>query len=197
MGLEIAGILGREGRAYMMNIQQSLTKEHVEYPSAKKLFGLTFASMVFVAVGILLIVVGQWEEETPIIMIIIGFISVGFFGLCLIYCLYRLMNKRPSIIINGDGIMDNSSYIGGGLLKWSDIQDVVLYEFMGQRFIGLKLHDIERFMAQQSGMKKALIRMNKRMINMPVNIPQSGVRMPLDQLYTLIKETWMNAAVRG
>lgn len=190
-------MLGREGRVYMMNIQQSFTKEHVEYPSAKKLIGLAFASMVFVAVGILLIVVGQSEEETPIIMVIIGFISAGFFGLCLIYCLYRLMNKKASIIINGDGILDNSSYIGGGLLKWSDIQDVVLYEFMGQRFIGLKLHDTERFMAQQSGMKKALIRMNKRMINMPVNIPQSGVRMPLDQLYVLIRETWMNAAVRG
>lgn len=180
-----------------MNTEQSFAHEHVEYPGAKKLIGLAFGALVFVALGVLFIVLGQSEEEPPIMVIIIGYISVGFFGLCLVYCLYRLVNKKPSIIINQNGIMDNSSYIGGGQLQWSDIADVVLYEFMGQKFIGLKLHDTERFMARQSGMKKAFIRMNRRMLDMPVNIPQSGVRMPLDKLYVLIKETWMNAASRG
>ncbi|UVI30804.1 STM3941 family protein [Paenibacillus spongiae] len=169
-------------------------EELVVYPSPRKLLGLCAASIIFVLIGGGMIAISLSEEDSSVPILVIGLISILFFGLCLIYVLYRLLNKKPSIVLDDQGIMDDSSYIGGGLLRWDQIEEIMLYDFMGQRFIGLKLVDTQAFLTQQSGLKKVLIKLNRGMVKAPVNISQQGVTMPLGELYVQMMERWERSA---
>lgn len=168
-------------------------EELVIYPSPRKLFGLCAASIIFVLIGGGMFAVGLNEEELPVPVIAVGLVCVLFFGSCLIYLLYRLLNKKPSVVLDDQGMMDDSSYIGGGRLRWDQIEEIMMYDFMGQRFIGLKLADTQAFLTQQSGLKKMLMKLNRGMVKAPVNISQQGVAMPLGELYVQMVERWRSA----
>lgn len=162
----------------------------VIYPSTTKTIGLVLAALVFVVLGVVFIGVGQTGEEGSPGLVVIGGISVVFFGACLVYLVYRLFNRKPSLIVNDEGIVDHSSAIGGGELKWADIEEIMLYDYMGQRFIGIRLHDTETFLARQSGLKKTLMKANQGLVQATVNITQVAVKMPLEDLYVLMMEKW-------
>ncbi|MEY9096432.1 STM3941 family protein [Paenibacillus sp. RC84] len=160
------------------------------YPSTKKTIGLALAALVFVVLGVVFIGAGQSEEERSLGLVGIGGVSVVFFGACLVYLVYRLFNRKPSLIVNDEGIVDHSSAIGGGELRWADIEEIMLYDYMGQRFIGIRLHDTETYLARQSGFKKALMKANQGLVQATVNITQTAVKMPLEELYELMMEKW-------
>lgn len=171
-------------------MQQQSNNEMVLYQGTGKVIGLSIGALIFVLLGVLFVVGGLSEEKTHYLLVSIGVVSVVLFGLCLAYFVYRLFNRKPSIIVNEEGLLDNSSYIGGGFLRWEEIKDIVLYDFMGQRFIGIQLFDEEQFVNRQSAFKKGLMRLNSGMVQAPINIAQSGLKMPLDQLYGLIYKQW-------
>ncbi|CAM4442031.1 STM3941 family protein [Paenibacillus tarimensis] len=178
----------------MVNHQE---REIVEYPSTGKLLKLLLASLVFVALGAVFIVVGTSEEDRSLGMTLAGIVTVAFFGACLLYFVYRLINRKPSLIINDEGIEDNSSYTGGGKIRWEEIREIMLYEMMGQKFIGLKLYDEAAYLKRQSGFKKWLMKVNSGMVQAPVNVPQNGVKMKLDALHDMMSAKLEQAAARS
>ena len=45
-------------------------------------------------------------------------------ALLLLFTLYRILVRKPSVIVNSDGIIDGCSLIAGGLglIRWDDIE---------------------------------------------------------------------------
>ncbi|GIP41205.1 hypothetical protein J31TS4_44850 [Paenibacillus sp. J31TS4] len=169
-------------------------QQYVEYPSRKKSFGLLVSALVFVLLGILLTAVGLGEEESAAIAGI-GIICTLFFGFCLAYLLLRFIRRTPSLVVDDEGIVDQSSAIGGGRIRWDEMEDLKLYVFMNQAFIGIRLHDPESFLDRQGTWKRLLMKANRRMVDAPVNIAQTAVALPLDELYELLVGRW--AAANG
>ncbi|WJH36975.1 hypothetical protein N6H14_15595 [Paenibacillus sp. CC-CFT747] len=56
------------------------TKEIVIYPKTGKLVGLSVLSLVFVVLGAVFILAGLAEDETSIVLVVIGAVSVLFLG---------------------------------------------------------------------------------------------------------------------
>jgi len=94
------------------------------------------------------------------------------------------------VIINEEGILDNSSYIAGGLIRWDDIHNIELYQLAGQKMIGIQLKDPDSYLESQQGLKRQLIKINQGMVQAPVNIAQSALRMPLVQIYEEMHIRW-------
>ncbi|MFD0710818.1 STM3941 family protein [Paenibacillus sp. GCM10027626] len=163
------------------------------YPNVKKMVGLTIAALIFVVLGIIFVAVALTEQESAGALMAIGIISILFFGACLLYFMYRLINKKPSLVIDEEGLTDNSSYIGGGRLLWTDIKEIKLYMFMGQQFIGIELNDNQSYLDRQSGLKKMLMGLNRSMVKAPVNIAQNSFAIPLDQLCSYMVSMWEKA----
>jgi hypothetical protein len=55
--------------------------------------------------------------------------------------LFRLFFPRPSVIISRDGILDNASAVGAGMLKREEVEEVFAYDFRGQRRLGIVPRD--------------------------------------------------------
>jgi hypothetical protein len=117
----------------------------------------------------------------------IFYIGAPLFSLPLIYICYRLLKPAPSVIINQEGIFDNASAFGAGMIRWEEIKSMFTYKYMGQPFIGIIPVNIETILARQSIIKRFLFRMNKGMTQAPFAIPESVLPMSVEELLTKIQ----------
>ncbi|MFB9329284.1 STM3941 family protein [Paenibacillus aurantiacus] len=154
------------------------------YPAKAKTGSLTLAAALFVATGCSMI------ASDEVLIRLFGLLCVLFFGGCFIYLAYRMFNRQPSLLIDDEGVTDNSSYVGGGRLAWQDIVSIQLYDFMGQRMIGLTLRDPRALYDRQGRFKRLLLKANKGLVHAQVNIPQSALAIPLEQVYDMLLERW-------
>ena len=166
---------------------ENTNEDLVIYPKTGKMIILLLMSIVFVLLGGFLIYVGLEER---IMFVIIGIISILFFGFSGIFILNRLINKQPALIISKEGITDHSSYTAGGYIAWEEVRDITLYDLFNQRMIGIKLHDTDKFMSQQTGVKKMLMNTNKNMVDAPVNIAEASLPIGIEQLYLIMMKKW-------
>ncbi|YCI21099.1 hypothetical protein M1D71_05150 [Paenibacillus sp. Z3-2] len=45
-------------------------------------------------------------------------------------------------------------------MAWRDVENIFMYELMGQKMIGIKLRDEKAFLDRQNGMKRKLMTVN-------------------------------------
>ena len=159
----------------------------VIYPKLGKLLVL---SAVFVLIGLALTYFGLMGEDNEPFIVIIDVLCTVIFGLCLVYYVARIKNKKPSLIVNDEGITDQSSYIEAGVIRWEEVKNIEIYSLMNQRMIGIKLYHPEEFMSKQRGFKKMLMRANQGMVDTPINIAESGLPMSLDKVYLIMLKKW-------
>src|ERR1041385_4480948 len=106
------------------------------YPKKVKLLTIALGSLLFVILSFYVarnhaMGLDLWT------IIIISYVGIPFFGLCLVYAIYRLLVPKPAVVISDEGIFDNASAVGAGMLRWEEIAHVFAYDFMGQRMLGI------------------------------------------------------------
>ena len=159
----------------------------VIYPSRTKLLLLALGSLVFVLVGVF---IAQQEQVLigPLEVIVGSYIGVPFFGLCFVYAVYRLLDPKPAVIISMEGLFDNASAIGVGMLPWEEITDVYLYEFMGQRMLGIVIQDGDALIERQPHIRRVIAKINRSLVGSPINISQVSLPISIEELLERIEE---------
>ncbi|MED4530918.1 STM3941 family protein [Metabacillus fastidiosus] len=157
----------------------------------RKIIMLSFLSIMFLLLGFLLIIL-TWGENM-IFPQVLGVLIVLIFGFCLIYYVKVLVAKEPALVISNEGITDNSSYIGAGLVKWNEIENIDFFEMSGQLFLGISTYDRDLIINRMSGMKRIFNRMNKGLLNTQVNIAVKNLDCPIDELVEVINNRWQGA----
>ncbi|MBS4220737.1 hypothetical protein KHA96_20775 [Bacillus sp. FJAT-49711] len=157
----------------------------------KRMVMLTIFSLIFVILGIFILAGGL--VESSIGLMIIGILTIIVFGLCIIYYIIVLIKREPAIIISNDGIIDKSSYIGAGLVRWTEIEAFEFINFSGQVYLGIFTIDRDLIINRMSGMKKVFTRINKGLLETQVNIPVKNLNCSMDELVDVINERWEQA----
>ncbi|WP_042148720.1 STM3941 family protein [Paucisalibacillus sp. EB02] len=150
---------------------------------------------IFVAVSGLLLIIGFTENGSDSFKLIIaGALGFTFFGLCMVYYVISMFKRKPALIVNQEGIIDQSTYIGAGLVKWDEIADVDFVSFSGQTYLGIYTLDPELIVERSSSFKKMLNRMNKGLLDTQVNIPVKILDCSMDELVETIRKFWKQAS---
>jgi hypothetical protein len=131
---------------------------------------------------------------------IIGTIGILFFGLCFTYLIYRTIFPRPAVILTNEGIIDHSTLLSTGLIKWEDIKEVKIYDFspannytkVHQKFLGILPKNANNFVESQKWLKRNLLRINQNYVDIPINIPENLLNIPLEKLEQEIKKRMSN-----
>jgi hypothetical protein len=165
----------------MDDLQSQLTPDaFVAYASRAKLTLAALGCGAFLVIGIFI-----WREGGTDYRIFAA-IDWGFFGLMLLLALARILRAAPSLIINQFGIFDNSSAFGGYLLPWEEIHSFYVSSIKNQKFISIRVHDLERFLGRQPAMRAGLMRMNMKLVGAPVNIATASLPLKMEELWKII-----------
>lgn len=70
---------------------------------------------------------------------IIALVGIIFFGYICIYYIKRASEGTPLVIVNKEGIIDNSSAIAVGFIPWENIGKIYIKSTLGNKFIHLNL----------------------------------------------------------
>ena len=153
--------------------------------SRLRLLGYFAGGLAFVALGVFLMVDAKRYD---LFDIVIGLVTVAFFGAIAVTAFYRLVTAAPAIIINADGIVDNASGVSVGLIPWDQIREVREYRVQNQVFLGIVTKDLNALLKKQPRWKRTAIRANLSMGAAPVNIPQAALGMKISDLVREIEQ---------
>jgi len=154
---------------------------------------MLIGSLAFVAAGLWFVIAPPLIENlfwaNPAIMAMAGYASILFFGLCAFFCIRKLPENKPGLIIGNNGMTDNSSGVSAGQILWSDIENISVIEIHRQKFIMLDVKNPQDYIGRQAnGFKRRMMEMNYKMYGTPLCITSNGLKISFDQLLTTLRD---------
>ena len=163
--------------------------DFIVFPKMGRMIWLGVMCFVFILLGAVFLGFSIMEDDA-IWLGIIGIVTIVFFGLCMVYYIKEVTKRKPAMIISNEGILDRSSFIGAGLIKWEEIADIDFISFGGQVFLGIFTHDPELIINRTSGMQSMLNNINKNLVEAQVNIPVKNLDCSAEELVEVIGNYW-------
>ena len=151
------------------------------YPKKGRMIVLGLFCLPFILVGLLFVLLPIVEDASLMIAIFGAFILL-FLGFCLVFYIKAIFKPKPGLKITNEGIVDQSSYLGFGLLKWEEIESVKMVKFSGQSFLGVYTYDKELIINRSGGLKRLLNNMNRGLIDTQANITVKNLAYPTNDL---------------
>jgi hypothetical protein len=139
--------------------------------SKTKTFLGTLGSLLFVVIGIAMVLTEHG------ILRIVGVVCTLFFGLCVVCWGRKLLDTRPGLVIDGEGIHDNSSAAPFGRLAWGEIAGFRLVEVRGQKMFAIDLRDPETFIQSAARIRKLAYRANMKLMGSPIAVTSIGLKI--------------------
>ncbi|TNJ40926.1 hypothetical protein KFZ70_15060 [Tamlana fucoidanivorans] len=128
------------------------------YKSKQRAIRLILLCTPFVLIGIWML------ADKPLI----GWLSIGFFGLGYPLGIYNLIDKRPMIIINEIGIFDRSA--NKDFINWELIQDAYPININGQKFICLIINEKFKPSRKKGVIYRSTVKLNEAIGAQELNI---------------------------
>ncbi|WP_298239496.1 STM3941 family protein [uncultured Algibacter sp.] len=167
----------------------------IEIPlSKKKIALLLLASIAFVAGGIWIasdperFIPNIFGVTNPEIIRISGIIGILFFGAAGIYGIKKLFDKKVGLIIDSNGITDNSNASSIGLIEWNDISDIRTKQVMSTKFLLIDIVNPEKYIEKAKNKLQAkLMKGNMNMYKTPLSITSNTLKFDFGELEKLIQ----------
>ncbi|ADV50525.1 hypothetical protein Celal_3256 [Cellulophaga algicola DSM 14237] len=170
--------------------------EKIEIPLSKnKLFLGIGGSIILVVLGIWLVInADEFQEHSmqllrnPMVIKAAGTLAILFFGATGIYGCRKLLDKKVGLIIDSNGITDNSNASSVGLIEWNDISEIKTQQVMSTKFLLINVIDSEKHIGKaKSGLKARLMRTNMKMYGTPLSITSNTLKYDFEKLEQLIQ----------
>ena len=171
-----------------MKTNKAMEKERVEIKLSKTKNISTFlGSIALVSAALWLIIYADQQDRlNPWIPKIAGYLGLVFFGVCGVYIFVKLFDDRPGLVVDMNGILDNSSAASGQLIKWERIIGIRKLKVMSTKFILIDIENPEQFIEEAKGITRRLMWSNYKMTGTPTSIASTALTCNFDELYDLI-----------
>lgn len=152
---------------------------------------LLLLSSAFVALGAAIVL------HTPgLEAYLIGGASIVFFGAGAVLFALQLIDRRPRLILDDEGLYDRT--LGVGTIPWRDIAGARLLSMRGHTFVCLQLRNPEVWLDKLAPRQRRLVALNQRLGFAALNVNLSGVAAdPLAVLQRVLKYSAMYEPGRG
>lgn len=117
---------------------------------------------------------------------------VSLFGLILcvagfIALFVKSLKNNIGIVLNDEGIIDNSNAISIGLIRWDDIINIRTTKFMRYSYIVIEVRDNDYYIKKiKNKFKLRLMKSNIKMYGTPITINSSILKCDFDNLQNII-----------
>jgi hypothetical protein len=172
------------------NHQTGSEKIQISLSKSKLVKGL-LSSILFVLIGFWMLI---YQPETsnaifnnPVIKYGAAVACILFFGLGIFYFTYKLMDKKPGLVIDHSGITDNSSAVAVGHIPWSEITHIATANVMKQAFLIVIIKNPREYVVKQTGFfKRKGMEYNLKNYGSPVSISATTLSCSIGELQNLV-----------
>lgn len=178
-------------------------KEEIKIPLSKNKIALLFLlTLLFVFLGIWFasnpekFITGIIEK--PNFIRIAGIVSVVFFGSCSAFIGKKLLDKKAGLIIDKNGITDNSNATSVGLIQWTDITGIREIQEYSQKFIILDVSNPDHYIdLKKNSIGKMATKANHATYGSPISITANSLKIDYKELKSLLEQQYeKNAPLR-
>lgn len=171
-----------------------MNKIEIPLSRTKLLTGLG-GSMLFVFLGIWLFTHESDLQNSswmllgnPLVIKGVGVASILFFGATSIYGIKKRLDTNIGLIIDDEGIIDNTNAASIGRIKWSDITEISTRQLMSTKFLLIFTKDPNGILEKASGMKRKLLASSMTMYGTPISITSTTLKYNFSDLEKLLKD---------
>ena len=168
--------------------------------SQEKIINLSKTKLIFLLVGSLAFVaLGAWiftadNQNTELLPKLasmtlaqgIGLFTILFFGVCTLFAIKKLFDNKPGLVINPEGIIDNSSGSSLGFIPWDDVIGVDQYQIERQKFVSILVSDPHKYAERGNSLQRMAHRANINLCGTPIVISANSLQVNHEQLLKLI-----------
>lgn len=156
---------------------------------------------VFFALGSTFVVLGWWlvtlsdvevmshkRFDSPLFVHGIGLSSMVFFGVISLWIVRKLFDMAPGLVLNDEGLFENTNMFSMGLIAWADISRIEVREINKRRLIYVVLKDPEKYISACGRVKQAILRATLTFGPSPVTIVPSSLALGADEVVALVSD---------
>ena len=163
-----------------------------------KLTLLLIASIACVALGIWIWSIADTQtSESPLYMKSGAVACVSLSGLCGIFYFIKVFDRRPGLIIDGEGIVDNSSAVSVGRILWDEMIGWRVSEISGQRFLTIDVTEPQKYVERLGFFQRMLNAAIIERVGSPVNIQPNTLNVNFDELVRMLTEAFERHKAAG
>ncbi len=172
--------------------------EEIKIPLSKnKIMLLFLGALIFVFLGVWLAIdpenfkVSIFRYRSLELIRIIGIISVAFFGVCSFFIFKKVFDEKYGLIIDKNGITDNSNATSIGLVKWTDIIGIRVLEVVNQKFILIDVSNPEDYLGlKKNGIGKMAMKANYNKYGSPISITANSLKADFEVIREIIEKQY-------
>jgi len=165
-----------------------INRTEIQLSKIKLLMAL-IGSTIFVGLGVLFVMkpaVINPNNETY--AFITGIASLLFFGGCLIYIAKKMFDSKAGLVIDENGISDNSSGVSVGLINWEDISGISTSEIMLSKFILIETTNPDKYINRaKNSISKLAMKFNNKKYGTPLSISSNSLEIDHHELLDKIE----------
>jgi hypothetical protein len=166
-------------------------ENRIEIKRSKKKSILIFLGAVAFVIGsfFMITTAESHDRYDPVFIKVVGVIGIVFFGLGALYIFYKLFDTKPALIIDNDGIFNNTSATSDGhMIPWREIKGIRIVKVRSTKFILVDIEKPEVFIKNFGGITNKLMSANNRMYGTPVSIACSFLERNTNDVFKIIAD---------
>ena len=166
--------------------------------SQRKIILLLLGSIAFVLGSVWMWSIADTQSHyRPLYVRGVAVAGAIFFGCCMIYGSIKLFDSRPGLIIDREGIFDNSSAVSAGRVSWCEITAIKISGVRRQRFVVIEVVDSRKYVERGGAFRRILNAVNAKMMGSPICISANSLTMTFDELVYALTEGFATWKRRG
>ncbi|MEO0338198.1 MAG: STM3941 family protein, partial [Bacteroidota bacterium] len=103
----------------------------------------------------------------------------------------KMFDKKPGLIIDENGITDNTNGTSIGLIEWNDIAEIERLEIAFSKMLLIKTNKPEKYIQRApNGIARQAMKANYKSYGTPLSIIANSLKINFNELEKLIEEEW-------
>ena len=169
--------------------------ESIIIPTSKKnIVVILLGSILFIGIGILMFNAEPSRKYPSAYLHTWGSIGIAFFGLAALYCVKKLLDNKPGLIIDKNGIWNNTSIISKHTIHWHELSGVGLTKIGKEKILFLYFKDDDGFIRKFNFFERFLMKLNVSIYESPIGISTRSVKYDIEKLHRQIQYRIKNGA---
>ena len=118
----------------------------------------------------------------------LGIAAIVVFGALALFFFKKLFDKKPGLVFNNSGIVDNASAVAAGFIPWSEITGYDIFEMPQQKMLIIMVSDPQKYVERGNAVKQKLNQANFNMCGSPISISANALKINFADLLALFDE---------